>query len=146
MSETVQKNSNPILKIALGVIVVLLVGTIIYRLLGVIVVALLLFINRDLVKKIFDKILQLYQTNPLYGIGATIGAFVLFSPFTVFLFFRTLYTIFTGNVPVTNKTSTDKVVIDITPKEDTQKRTPRTDGMMTMDEIRAQLRDQNDAI
>lgn len=142
MTETNQKTSNPLLKIALAVIVVLLVGTIIYRLLGVIVVLLLLFINRDLVKKIFNKIVQLYQQNIVYGIGASIGAFLLFSPFTVFLFFRTVYHIFTGKKLNNKITEETKTIIDISPKKMKKDTIPRSDGLMTIEEIRAKLRDE----
>lgn len=142
MTDTNQKSSNPILKIALAIILVLLVGTIIYRLLGVIVVLLLLFINRDLVKKIYGKIIQLYQKNMVYGIGATIAAFLLFTPFTVFLFFRTVYHIFTGKKLDKQVTKEAKTIIDITPKETKKNTTPRSDGLMTIEEIRAKLRNE----
>ena len=54
----------------------------------------LLVANRDLVGRLFRTIVQLYQEEMYKGLLATIAAVVLFTPFLVFLFFRTIYYLF----------------------------------------------------
>lgn len=54
----------------------------------------LLVANRDLVGRLFRMIVRLYQQETYKGLLATIAAVFLFTPFLVFLFFRTVYYLF----------------------------------------------------
>jgi hypothetical protein len=82
------------LSILLIVVLAIFLLRVIKALLVPIIVLILLFANRDLVLKIVNKIIALYRDETYKGLLATIGAFVLFTPFMVFLFFRTIYNIF----------------------------------------------------
>lgn len=82
------------LSLVLIVVLAIFLLRVIAALIVPIIVLILLFVNRDLVSSIIGKIMDLYQEELYKGLLATLGAFVLFSPFVVFLFFRTIYNIF----------------------------------------------------
>lgn len=85
-------------KSALSLVLIVVLSLFLLRVLAAlvvpIIVLILLFVNRDLVSTIIGKIMNLYQEEMYKGLLATLGAFVLFSPFVVFLFFRTIYNVF----------------------------------------------------
>ncbi|MGH1336204.1 MAG: hypothetical protein ACRBFS_08755 [Aureispira sp.] len=87
-------------KSALSVVLIVILGLFLLRALAAlivpIIVLILLFANRDLVLRLGNKIMALYNEELYKGLLATFGAFILFTPFVVFLFFRTIYNIF-GN-------------------------------------------------
>lgn len=87
-------------KTALSVVAVLFIVSIVFRmlirLLFPIAAVILLYINRDLVGRIVQKIKDLYEKETYLGLLATAGAIFGFMPFIVFLFFRTGYMAFTG--------------------------------------------------
>lgn len=91
------------LKSALSIVLVVLLVIFLFRVIKAlivpIIVLILLYANRDLVKKIVNKIMALYQDHLIKGLLATFGAFMFFSPFVVFLFFRTIYNIFAKSDP-----------------------------------------------
>jgi len=133
--EDFSSKSNSPLKIALGLILVIIIASFLLRWLLALIVPILLIANRDLVFKIGGKILEFYKQDTLKGIGATVLAFVLFTPFTVFLFFRTIVFLVTGSNLVSTDDKGEKTTIDIT----TKKKEKRKDGLMSLDEIRRKL-------
>lgn len=142
---TTKSDSSTILKFAVGLIVLLLIGSLIIRWLGSIIVLIVWYLNRDLVLFLFQKVKHLYQQNLLYGIGATVLSIVLLSPFTVFLFVRTIAKAFFGKtiLPIKKKqhSTSNKTIIDITPTEQSSHYRPQTEGLLSIEEIRAKLRE-----
>lgn len=144
-----KKDANSLIKFALLIVLALVVGSIVLRWLMALAVPILFFINRDLVLKIFNKIISLYQDNPIYGILATIAAFLCISPFSVFLFFRTIYNVvILGKNPVPTKTeiasmvATTKKGIDKLKIESKDSPKQEKDSLMTVEEIRAKFKDE----
>ncbi|MFK7797386.1 MAG: hypothetical protein AB8E82_08025 [Aureispira sp.] len=92
-----QERTSP-WKSALSLVLIVVLAIFLLRVIAAlivpIIVLILLFVNRDLVSNIIGKIMNLYQEEMYKGLLATLGAFVLFSPFVVFLFFRTIYNVF----------------------------------------------------
>lgn len=85
-------------KSAISIVLIVLLAIFLLRVIAAlivpIIVVILLVANRDLVLRLLHKIADLYQDELYKGLLATVGAFVLFTPFVVFLFFRTIYNIF----------------------------------------------------
>lgn len=88
-------------KSALSIVLVVLLAVFLLRVIAAlivpIIILILLFANRDLVLQLVNKIMSLYQDELYKGLLATFGAFILFTPFVVFLFFRTIYNVFANN-------------------------------------------------
>ncbi len=85
-------------KSALSILLIVIMGIFLLRVVAALIVPImvliLLFVNRDLVGKLVQKIIDLYKEEAFKGILAGFGAFILFTPFMVFLFFRTIYNVF----------------------------------------------------
>ena len=138
---TEDSSSNNMIKLALLVVLGLLVASVLLKWLAALAIPILLFINRDWVFKIIAKIKELYLQNPIYGLGATIMAFVLLTPFSVVLFFRTIYNIFVlGKNPIPNKKEMVSMVSNAK-KGIGKMKIEDNDGLMTIEEIRAKFKD-----
>lgn len=81
-----------ILMVVLGLIFLRVLMAFIVPILSII----LLIANRDLVHRVVRLIGRLYQQELYKGLLATIAAIFLFTPFLIFLFFRTVYYLFTN--------------------------------------------------
>ena len=75
--------------IAFLFIVGLVLASVMYKAFIVILCVLLLIINRDIVSRIIRHLRKTYQRNLLFAIGLTLLYILGFTPFMVFLFFRT---------------------------------------------------------
>ncbi len=137
--EEVKSNNKSKLQLAFGLILLVLVGSIVLRWLLALAVPILLFANRDIVFRMIGKIADYYREDPLKGLAATVVAFLLFTPFTIFLFLRTIYYLVSGNdFPIPDN---KKTIIDITPKKEKKPQEDNEDRLMTIEEIRRKLRE-----
>lgn len=113
-SSTKKQGNNERWKSVISVIAVLAIAYVAFKmLLGFlvpIVVGILLIANRDLVGKAIKFIYQQYKDETYKGLIATVAAIVLFSPFVIFLFARSVYYMFIDSPQKTkiedNSTST----------------------------------------
>ena len=161
MTEEINKSessdSGNLLKIGLIVVIGLIVGSVVLRWLAALAVPILLFINRDWTMAIVNRIIKLYQDNPIYGLGATIAAFLLLTPFSVLLFFRTIYNIIViGKNPIPDKgelfdmaakakQEIEKLKIEDNGDTSSSKKKIQTkEKLMTAEEIRKKFKDDFD--
>lgn len=79
-----------VLMVVLGIVLLRFLMAFIIPILSIV----LLIANRDLVGRIIRLIGRLYQQELYKGLLATVAAIFLFTPFLVFLFFRTVYYLF----------------------------------------------------
>ncbi len=138
--EQTPNNSNSLLKMGLILIVALLIGSFVLKWLLALAIPILLFLHKDLVFKIGAKLMALYHKNSLIGILAMIGSFLMLSPFSIFLFGRSIYQLFaSGKIQIPDQESI-KDALGKSPQKENY--TPSTEGLMTLEEIKAKLNEE----
>lgn len=127
-----QKPKNPTAQIVQLSVVVLVIAVAAYLVLkfvmafiwwivGLLAIA-VLAINYKLVWRIIGYIRSLYAKNAYLGVGATLGAFLVFTPFVGLLFLKTLWDFRNSDfLPFGKKKAANGQTIDISHEEVQQK-------------------------